>query len=82
MAENARLFVIALDTPPDPANDDITFATDNFADQELIRQSTRSSARREDRRLPSSISLMTRSSSFNRSRDRGFLTSLSVWTPG
>ncbi|WP_258804569.1 substrate-binding domain-containing protein [Pseudarthrobacter sp. NS4] len=36
-AKDAGLFVIALDTPPDPADAaDITFATDNFAAGELI----------------------------------------------
>jgi fructose transport system substrate-binding protein len=36
-ARDAGLYVIALDTPPDPANTvDITFATDNFKAGELI----------------------------------------------
>ncbi|MEP6649467.1 MAG: substrate-binding domain-containing protein, partial [Lapillicoccus sp.] len=38
-ARDAGLFVIALDTPPDPANTvDITFATDNFKAGTLIGQ--------------------------------------------
>jgi fructose transport system substrate-binding protein len=38
----AGLYVIALDTPPDPANTvDITFATDNFKAGELIGKWTR-----------------------------------------
>src|SRR5260221_2086559 len=38
-ARDAGLFVIALDTPPDPADTvDITFATDNFEAGKLIRQ--------------------------------------------
>ena len=40
-AKDAGLFVIALDTPPDPADAaDITFATDNFAAGELIGEWT------------------------------------------
>ena len=38
-ARDAGLYVIALDTPPDPANTvDITFATDNFKAGKLIGQ--------------------------------------------
>src|SRR5260221_7726398 len=40
-ARDAGLFVIALDTPPDPADTvDITFATDNFEAGKLIGQWT------------------------------------------
>ena len=41
-ARDAGLYVIALDTPPDPPDTvDITFATDNFAAGELIGQWTK-----------------------------------------
>ena len=47
-ARDAGLYVIALDTPPDPADTvDITFATDNFKAGELDRQVGRRPAGRQ-----------------------------------
>ncbi len=48
-ARDAGLFVIALDTPPDPADAvDITFATDNFAAGELIGKWTAAQLGRQE----------------------------------
>ena len=48
-ARDAGLYVIALDTPPDPPDTvDITFATDNFEAGELIGQWTKAPARRRE----------------------------------
>ena len=60
-AKDAGLFVIALDTPPDPADAaDITFATDNFAAGELIGKWTAPSLAARRPPSPSWISLTTR----------------------
>ena len=63
-ARDAGLFVIALDTPPDPADTvDITFATDNFKAGKLIGQWTGKHTRpASPPRSPCSTCSTTRSS--------------------
>ena len=63
-ARDAGLYVIALDTPPDPADTvDITFATDNLKAGKLDRQVGGVHARRQGRRpSPCSTCSTTRSS--------------------
>ena len=62
-ARDAGLFVIALDTPPDPADTvDITFATDNFEAGKLIGQWTAAQLAASQRRSPCSTCSTTRSS--------------------
>jgi len=80
-ARDAGLYVIALDTPPDPADAvDITFATDNFKAGKLIGEWT-------DAQLagkPATIALLDlfndKIVSVDYNRDQGFLTGLGVDT--
>ncbi|MET1156130.1 substrate-binding domain-containing protein [Arthrobacter sp.] len=80
-AKDAGLFVIALDTPPDPADAaDITFATDNFAAGELIGKWT--AAQLEGKKA--TIALVDlfddKVVSVDYNRDQGFLTGLGIDT--
>lgn len=80
-ARDAGLFVIALDTPPDPADAvDITFATDNFAAGELIGKWT--AAQLDGKKA--TIALLDlfddKVVSVDYNRDQGFLTGLGVDT--
>jgi fructose transport system substrate-binding protein len=78
-ARKAGLYVIALDTPPDPASVvDITFATDNFAAGKLIGQWA-------DKQLagkPATIALLDlfndKVVSVDYNRDQGFLTGMGI----
>jgi fructose transport system substrate-binding protein len=80
-ARDAGLYVIALDTPPDPADTvDITFATDNFEAGKLIGQWT-------DKQLagkPATIALLDlfndKVVSVDYNRDQGFLTGMGIDT--
>jgi len=78
-ARDAGLFVIALDTPPDPANTvDITFATDNFKAGTLIGQW----AEKQMGGKPATIALLDLFSdkvvSVDYNRDQGFLTGMGI----
>lgn len=80
-ARDAGLFVIALDTPPDPADTvDITFATDNFKAGELIGQWAAAQLDGE----PATIALLDlfndKVVSVDYSRDQGFLTGMGIDT--
>ena len=78
-ARDAGLYVIALDTPPDPANTvDITFATDNFKAGELIGQW----AAKTMNGKPAVIALLDlfndKVVSVDYNRDQGFLTGMGI----
>jgi fructose transport system substrate-binding protein len=78
-ARDAGIYVIALDTPPDPANTvDITFATDNFLAGQLIGQWT--AAQLDGKKA--TIALLDLFSdkivSVDYNRDQGFLDGLGV----
>jgi len=80
-ARDAGLFVIALDTPPDPANTvDITFATDNFKAGTLIGQW----AEKQMAGKPATIALIDlfndKVVSVDYNRDQGFLTGMGIDT--
>ena len=80
-ARDAGLYVIALDTPPDPANTvDITFATDNFKAGELIGKWT---AAQLDGK-PATIAMLDlfndKIVSVDYNRDQGFLTGMGIDT--
>jgi fructose transport system substrate-binding protein len=78
-ARDAGLFVIALDTPPDPADTvDITFATDNFEAGKLIGQWTAVTLDGK----PATIALLDlfddKVVSVDYFRDQGFLTGMGI----
>jgi len=80
-ARDAGLFVIALDTPPDPPETvDITFATDNFLAGELIGKW----AATELAGKPATIALLDlfddKVVSVDYERDQGFLTGMGIDT--
>ena len=80
-ARDAGLYVIALDTPPDPANTvDITFATDNFKAGELIGKWTAAQLAGK----PATIALLDlfndKIVSVDYNRDQGFLTGMGIPT--
>jgi ABC-type sugar transport system substrate-binding protein len=80
-ARDAGLLVIALDTPPDPADTvDITFATDNFEAGKLIGQWTAAQLAGK----PATIALLDLFSdkivSVDYNRDQGFLTGMGIDT--
>ncbi len=80
-ARDAGLYVIALDTPPDPADTvDITFATDNFEAGKLIGQWTGKQLAGK----PATIALLDlfndKVVSVDYNRDQGFLTGLGIDT--
>ena len=78
-ARDAGLYVIALDTPPDPADTvDITFATDNFKAGTLIGQW----AEKTMAGKPATIALLDlfndKVVSVDYNRDQGFLTGMGI----
>jgi ABC-type sugar transport system substrate-binding protein len=80
-ARDAGLYVIALDTPPDPASTvDITFATDNFKAGELIGKWTADQLGGK----PATIALLDlfndKIVSVDYNRDQGFLTGMGINT--
>ena len=80
-ARDAGLYVIALDTPPDPPDTvDITFATDNFAAGELIGQWTKAQLAG----APATIAMLDlfndKVISVDYDRDQGFLTGMGIDT--
>jgi fructose transport system substrate-binding protein len=80
-ARDAGLYVIALDTPPDPADTvDITFATDNFKAGELIGTWAQATVAGK----PVTIALLDlfndKIVSVDYNRDQGFLTGMGIDT--
>ena len=80
-ARDAGLFVIALDTPPDPADTvDITFATDNFTAGQLIGEWTASQLGDQ----PATIAMLDlfndKIVSVDYNRDQGFLDGMGIDT--
>lgn len=80
-AKDAGLFVIALDTPPDPADAaDITFATDNFAAGELIGEWTAAQLDGKKATIALVDLFDDKAVSVDYERDQGFLTGLGIDT--
>jgi fructose transport system substrate-binding protein len=80
-ARDAGLYVIALDTPPDPADTvDITFATDNFKAGQLIGEWAKGQLGGK----PATIALLDlfndKVVSVDYNRDQGFLTGMGIDT--
>jgi ABC-type sugar transport system substrate-binding protein len=80
-ARDAGLYVIALDTPPDPADTvDITFATDNFTAGELIGQWTAAQLGGEKATIALLDLFNDTIVSVDYNRDQGFLTGMGIDT--
>jgi fructose transport system substrate-binding protein len=80
-AKDAGLFVIALDTPPDPADAvDITFATDNFAAGELIGKWTAAQLGGKKATIALLDLFDDKVVSVDYNRDQGFLSGLGIDT--
>jgi fructose transport system substrate-binding protein len=78
-ARDAGLFVIALDTPPDPADTvDITFATDNFLAGKLIGQWTAAQLKGGAATIALLDLFSDKIVSVDYNRDQGFLTGLGI----
>jgi fructose transport system substrate-binding protein len=80
-AREAGLYVIALDTPPDPADTvDITFATDNFLAGQLIGEWTKSQLGGEKATIALLDLANDKIVSVDYYRDQGFLTGMGIDT--
>lgn len=80
-ARDAGLYVIALDTPPDPPETvDITFATDNFLAGELIGQWTKAQLGGEKATIALLDLFNDKVVSVDYDRDQGFLTGMGIDT--
>lgn len=80
-AREAGLYVIALDTPPDPADTvDITFATDNFRAGELIGQWTAAQLDGEKATIALLDLFNDKVVSVDYNRDQGFLAGMGIDT--
>jgi fructose transport system substrate-binding protein len=80
-ARDAGLYVIALDTPPDPPETvDITFATDNFKAGELIGQWTLEQLGGEKATIALLDLFNDKVVSVDYNRDQGFLTGMGIDT--
>ena len=80
-ARDAGLYVIALDTPPDPADTvDITFATDNFKAGELIGKWTAAQLDGEKATIAMLDLFNDKIVSVDYNRDQGFLTGMGIDT--
>jgi fructose transport system substrate-binding protein len=78
-ARDAGLYVIALDTPPDPADlVDITFATDNRLAGNLIGEWTAASLDGEKATIALLDAFTDRSISVDYQRDQGFLEGMGI----
>lgn len=78
-ARKAGLYVIALDTPPDPASlVDITFATDNFEAGKLIGQYAAQKLAGKDAVIAMLDLSNTQVVSVDVNRDHGFLTGMGI----
>ena len=81
-ARDAGLYVIALDTPPDPANTvDITFATDNLAAGKLIGQWTAAQLAGKSATIAMLDLFNDKIVSVDLNRDHGFLEGMGI-NPG
>lgn len=80
-ARDAGLFVIALDTPPDPADTvDITFATDNFKAGELVGKWTAAQLGGKEATIAMLDLFNDKIVSVDYNRDQGFLTGMGIDT--
>jgi ABC-type sugar transport system substrate-binding protein len=80
-ARDAGLFVIALDTPPDPADTvDITFATDNFEAGKLIGQWAAAQLAGKAATIALLDLFDDKIVSVDYNRDQGFLTGMGIAT--
>ena len=80
-ARDAGLYVIALDTPPDPPDTvDITFATDNFKAGELIGKWAAGTLNGEKATIAMLDLFNDRVASVDYNRDQGFLTGMGIDT--
>ncbi len=80
-ARDQGLYVIALDTPPDPPDTvDITFATDNFKAGELIGQWTKAQLKGEKATIAMLDLFNDKIVSVDYDRDQGFLTGMGIDT--
>jgi fructose transport system substrate-binding protein len=78
-ARNAGLYVIALDTPPDPADTvDITFATDNFKAGELIGKWSAAQMNGQKATIAMLDLFNDKIVSVDVNRDQGFLTGMGI----
>ena len=78
-ARDAGLYVIALDTPPDPASTvDITFATDNFKAGELIGEWTKAQLGGKKATIALLDLFNDKIVSVDYNRDQGFLTGMGI----
>ena len=81
-ARDAGLFVIALDTPPDPADTvDITFATDNFKAGKLIGQWAAAQLAGKKATIALLDLFDDKVVSVDYNRDQGFLTGMGIDPP-
>lgn len=81
-ARKAGLYVIALDTVPDPADSvDITFATDNFAAGQLIGEWTASKLDGKDATIAMLDLFSDQVVTVDTARDQGFLKGLGIEVP-
>ncbi|MBS1906969.1 MAG: substrate-binding domain-containing protein [Actinobacteria bacterium] len=81
-ARKAGLYVIALDTVPDPANTvDITFATDNFAAGELIGKWTAAKLDGKKATIAMLDLFSDQIVSVDTNRDQGFLKGMGIAVP-
>ncbi len=80
-ARKAGLYVIALDTPPDPANTvDITFATDNFTAGEQIGKWAAGTIAGGTAKIALLDLFNDKIASVDYNRDQGFLTGMGIDT--
>jgi fructose transport system substrate-binding protein len=80
-ARAAGLFIIALDTPPEPANIvDITFATDNFKAGELIGRWTAAQLDGQEATIALLDQFNDKIVTVDYNRDQGFLTGMGIDT--
>jgi fructose transport system substrate-binding protein len=80
-ARDQGLYVIALDTPPDPADTvDITFATDNFKAGELVGQWTKGQLKGKKATIAMLDLFNDKIVSVDYDRDQGFLTGMGIDT--
>jgi fructose transport system substrate-binding protein len=78
-ARSAGLYVIALDTPPNPPNTvDITFATDNFKAGELIGKWTAGTLAGKKANIALLDLFNDKVASVDYNRDQGFLTGMGI----
>ena len=81
-AREAGLYVIALDTPPDPASIvDITYATDNFLAGQLICQWTDAQLGGKDATSAIHAPCSDKGVSVDLARDQGFLDGMGIEIP-